>query len=193
MIAASSPRRAQSLALAVPLVLLYEGSIWSVRLVREEGTADKAREAAKAQIRRNDGATRGGRAAITLPRFSLSRLPPCDIKWIATIRMSSTGRWRGADWRTKPATSSSGMSTGGAIRKAEAALARRNAVTKEIGAARREQWTGAAEKLLAEVAQLKIDIPTLEAEEGSLGCARRGALANSQPAARRRARRQGAG
>ena len=47
--------------------------------------------------------------------------------------------------RTKPATSSSGMSTGADIRKAEAALARRNAVTKEIGAAK-EQWTGVRRK-----------------------------------------------
>jgi sec-independent protein translocase protein TatC len=37
------------LALAVPLVLLYEGSIWSVRLVEKKAAADKAREAAKAQ------------------------------------------------------------------------------------------------------------------------------------------------
>jgi Sec-independent protein secretion pathway component TatC len=31
------------------LVLLYEGSIWSVRLVEKKAAADKAREAAKAQ------------------------------------------------------------------------------------------------------------------------------------------------
>ena len=37
------------LALAVPLVLLYEGSIWSVRLVEKKAAADKVREAAKAQ------------------------------------------------------------------------------------------------------------------------------------------------
>ena len=37
------------MALAVPLVLLYEGSIWSVRFVEKQAAADKAREAAKAQ------------------------------------------------------------------------------------------------------------------------------------------------
>ncbi len=37
------------LALAVPLVLLYEGSIWSVRFVEKKAAADKTREAAKAQ------------------------------------------------------------------------------------------------------------------------------------------------
>jgi seryl-tRNA synthetase len=64
-----------------------------------------------------------------------------------------------------------------AIGKAEAALARRNVVTKEIGAARRSNGQGAAEKLLAEVAQLKIDIPALEAEERKLSSALDDALA----------------
>ena len=37
------------LSLALPLMLLYEGSIWSVRLVEKKTAADKASEAAKAQ------------------------------------------------------------------------------------------------------------------------------------------------
>ena len=37
------------LSLALPLMLLYEGSIWSVRLVEKKAAADKAKEAAKAQ------------------------------------------------------------------------------------------------------------------------------------------------
>ena len=37
------------LSLALPLLLLYEGSIWSVRLVEKKAAADKARDAAKAQ------------------------------------------------------------------------------------------------------------------------------------------------
>jgi sec-independent protein translocase protein TatC len=37
------------LSLAVPLLLLYEGSIWSVRFVEKKAAADKAREAASAQ------------------------------------------------------------------------------------------------------------------------------------------------
>jgi len=35
------------LSLALPLMLLYEGSIWSVRLVEKKAAADKAKEAAK--------------------------------------------------------------------------------------------------------------------------------------------------
>jgi sec-independent protein translocase protein TatC len=37
------------LSLALPLMALYEGSIWAVRLVERKAAADKAREAAKAQ------------------------------------------------------------------------------------------------------------------------------------------------
>jgi sec-independent protein translocase protein TatC len=37
------------LSLALPLMALYEGSIWSVRLVEKKAAADKASEAAKAQ------------------------------------------------------------------------------------------------------------------------------------------------
>src|ERR1700724_4416626 len=36
------------LSLALPLMALYEGSIWSVRLVEKKAAADKAREAANA-------------------------------------------------------------------------------------------------------------------------------------------------
>src|SRR6266576_2681279 len=52
-----------------------------------------------------------------------------------------------------------------AIQKAEAALARRNAASKEIGAAKKSNEEAAAQALLAEVARLKTDIPTLEGEE----------------------------
>ncbi len=64
-----------------------------------------------------------------------------------------------------------------AIGKAEAALARRNAASKEIGAAKKGNGEGAAQTLLAEVAQLKIDIPALEAEEKKLSKALDEALA----------------
>jgi sec-independent protein translocase protein TatC len=37
------------MSLAIPLLLLYEGAIWSVRLVEKKSAADKAKEAAKAQ------------------------------------------------------------------------------------------------------------------------------------------------
>src|SRR5712691_7202632 len=52
-----------------------------------------------------------------------------------------------------------------AIQKAEAALARRNAASKEIGAAKKSNEEGVAEKLMAEVARLKTEIPALEADE----------------------------
>src|SRR6516162_8326012 len=55
-----------------------------------------------------------------------------------------------------------------AIRSAESALARRNALAREIGAAKRSDDQAAAEKLMAEVAQLKEAIPALEAEEKKL-------------------------
>ena len=55
-----------------------------------------------------------------------------------------------------------------AIQKAEAALARRNAASKEIGAAKKSNEEATAQKLLAEVAELKAAIPALEAEEEKL-------------------------
>jgi seryl-tRNA synthetase len=51
-----------------------------------------------------------------------------------------------------------------AIQKAEAALARRNAASKEIGAAKKSNEEGAARALMAEVARLKTEIPALEDE-----------------------------
>jgi seryl-tRNA synthetase len=55
-----------------------------------------------------------------------------------------------------------------AIQKAEAALARRNAASKEIGAAKKSNEEATAQRLLAEVAELKTAIPALEAEEKKL-------------------------
>jgi seryl-tRNA synthetase len=51
-----------------------------------------------------------------------------------------------------------------AIQKAEAALARRNAASREIGAAKKSNEEAAAQALLAEVARLKAEIPQLEEE-----------------------------
>jgi seryl-tRNA synthetase len=50
-----------------------------------------------------------------------------------------------------------------AIQRAEAALARRNLASKEIGAAKRSNEEATAQALLAEVARLKAEIPALEA------------------------------
>jgi seryl-tRNA synthetase len=52
-----------------------------------------------------------------------------------------------------------------AIQKAEAALARRNTASREIGAAKKSGEEDVAQKLMAEVARLKDEIPQLEAEE----------------------------
>jgi seryl-tRNA synthetase len=64
-----------------------------------------------------------------------------------------------------------------AIQKAEAALARRNAASREIGAAKKSNEEAAAQALLAEVARLKAEIPALEAEEKKLSKALDDALA----------------
>jgi len=50
-----------------------------------------------------------------------------------------------------------------AIQKAEAALARRNAASKEIGAAKKSNEEAVAQALMAEVSELKVTLPGLEA------------------------------
>jgi seryl-tRNA synthetase len=55
-----------------------------------------------------------------------------------------------------------------AIGKLEAAQARRNAASKEIGAAKKNKDEATAQALMAEVAELKTTIPALEAEEKKL-------------------------
>ena len=52
-----------------------------------------------------------------------------------------------------------------AVQQVEAALARRNLASKEIGAAKRSNEEATAQSLLAEVAGLKAEIPGLEADE----------------------------
>ena len=51
-----------------------------------------------------------------------------------------------------------------AIQKSEQAQARRNAASKEIGAAKAKKDEAAAQKLMAEVNELKVTLPALEAE-----------------------------
>jgi seryl-tRNA synthetase len=55
-----------------------------------------------------------------------------------------------------------------AIGKAEAAQARRNAASKEIGAAKKSNEEEVAQRLMVEVAELKTAIPALEVEEKKL-------------------------
>jgi seryl-tRNA synthetase len=56
-----------------------------------------------------------------------------------------------------------------AIQKAEAALARRNVASREIGAAKKSNGEERARALMAEVAKLKEDIPRLEADAKAAG------------------------
>jgi seryl-tRNA synthetase len=64
-----------------------------------------------------------------------------------------------------------------AIGKAEAAQARRNAASKEIGAAKKSNEEETAQSLMAEVAALKAAIPALELEEKMLSAKLDDALA----------------
>jgi seryl-tRNA synthetase len=93
-----------------------------------------------------------------------------DIKWIrdnpdafdvALERRGLTGeakRLIGIDERRRTA-----------IQASEAALARRNAASREIGAAKKSNEEARAQQLMAEVAKLKDDIPQLEAEAKAAG------------------------
>ena len=79
-----------------------------------------------------------------------------------------------------------------AILKFEQAQARRNAASKEIGQAKAKKDEATAQKLMAEVNELKDKLPALEAEsKAAEEEAQQGARDNSEPAARRSAGRQG--
>jgi seryl-tRNA synthetase len=56
-----------------------------------------------------------------------------------------------------------------AITKAEQAQARRNSASKEIGEAKKKKDEATAQKLMAEVNELKTTLPALEAEQKKLG------------------------
>jgi seryl-tRNA synthetase len=56
-----------------------------------------------------------------------------------------------------------------AITKYELAQARRNSASKEIGEAKKKKDEAAAQKLMAEVNELKVTLPALEAEQKKLG------------------------
>ena len=116
-----------------------------------------------------------------------------DIKW---IRDNADAFDRGLTRRGLPAEAGRLIAIDerrrAAIVKAEAAQARRNAASKEIGAAKKSNEEETAQRLMAEVAELKAAIPALEAEEKeALAGARQCARADPQPAARRGAGRQG--
>jgi seryl-tRNA synthetase len=92
-----------------------------------------------------------------------------DIKWIREHREEFD---RGLARRGLPAEADKLRAIDerrrAAIQKAEAALARRNTASREIGAAKKSNEEAAAQALLAEVARLKAEIPALEAEEKKL-------------------------
>jgi seryl-tRNA synthetase len=89
-----------------------------------------------------------------------------DIKW---IRENPEGFDRALARRGLPAQSAALVALDEkrrhAILKAEQTQARRNAASKEIGAAKKSKDEVAAQKLMAEVAALKDALPALEAEE----------------------------
>src|SRR3954447_15297665 len=100
------------------------------------------------------------------PRFRKEPSPMHDIKW---IRENPEAFDRGLARRGLPPESAKLIALDekrrAAIQKAEAAQARRNAASKEIGAAKKNKDEAAAQKLMAEVADLKDLMPVLEAEE----------------------------
>src|SRR5882672_8783772 len=89
-----------------------------------------------------------------------------DIKW---IRENAEAFDRGLARRGLPGEAQRLIAIDerrrAAIQKAEQAQARRNVASKEIGAAKKSGEEDVAQKLMAEVAQLKAAIPALEAEE----------------------------
>src|SRR5690349_9352288 len=56
-----------------------------------------------------------------------------------------------------------------AIQKSEQALARRNAASKEVGQAKAKKDEAAAQKLMAEVNELKTTLPQMEADAAAAG------------------------
>ena len=121
------------------------------------------------------------------------RDPPCTTSnGSARIPRPSTAACSGAGCRPNRR---SGCALDERRRKAilnlEQAQARRNAASKEIGAAKKNKDEAAARQLMAEVAHLKDAIPALEAEEKKVPeGAGRHPRRDPEPAGRRGARRQ---
>ena len=118
-----------------------------------------------------------------------------DIKWIRDNPEAFDAglKRRGLDAEESPQLFSAHLIALDEARRAaivavEAAQARRNAASKEIGQAKAKKDEAKAAELMAEVAKLKEDLPALEAAEKAAsdgaGCR---AGRHSQPAGRRRA------
>src|SRR5215813_13186447 len=130
---------------------------------------DKSRSPASGQTR--------ARGAIRSVRF-LRFIAMHDIKWIR----DNPDAFDGALKRRGIAPESARLialdeKRRAAIVKAEQAQARRNAASKEIGEAKKKKDDGAAQELMIEVANLKVSIPEMEAEEKRLSSELDAALA----------------
>ena len=100
----------------------------------------------------------------------MSFLPCTTSSGFATTLRNSTARWRGAGSRPRSAKLIElDERRRTAIQKAEAAQARRNQASREIGAAKKSGEEMTAQTLMAEMAQLKADIPELEKQEKAAG------------------------
>src|SRR2546421_2638244 len=101
-------------------------------------------------------------SAITAPNFLRERAMH-DIKW---IRENPQAFDRGLKRRSLPAQSKELIALDekrrAAIMKAEAAQARRNAASKEIGAAKKNKDEASAQALMAEVAAVEDTMPAVE-------------------------------
>src|ERR1700721_4825399 len=100
-----------------------------------------------------------------------------DIKW---IREHPDAFDRGLARRGLPGEARSLLEIDNrrraAIQKAESVLARRNAISREIGAAKKSNEEEVAQRLLAEIARLKTEIPELEPGESNIPRERHHAL-----------------
>jgi seryl-tRNA synthetase len=105
----------------------------------------------------------------TSPAMTAERLGMHDIKWIREHKEEFD---RGLARRGLPGEADKLLAIDerrrAAIQKAEVALARRNAASREIGAAKKSNEEAAAQALMAEVARLKEEIPALETQEKQL-------------------------
>ena len=101
-----------------------------------------------------------------------------DIKWIREHKAEFD---RGLQRRGLPPQADSLIAIDerrrAAIQRAEAALGRRNAASREIGAAKRSNEEAAAQKLLEEIAHLKAELPKLQEEEKKISSELESALA----------------
>jgi seryl-tRNA synthetase len=105
----------------------------------------------------------------TSPAMTPERIGMHDIKWIREHKEEFD---RGLKRRGLPPEADKLLAIDerrrAAIQKAEAALARRNAASREIGAAKKSNEEAVAQALMSEVARLKEEIPALEAQEKQL-------------------------